>query len=144
MRFPKQLLHDIQESLLDASDVSPVLLKLRLLASRVGSVALEEWVKCETEGYPAEVEVPDYRKVGVEYRGTFSDGVRVLNDVQIPPLIIKNVAGENWVINSMRQPLAEIEHLVQRINTGSSSGKLAIGGAANLWGANSYSTHDWC
>jgi hypothetical protein len=67
------LLHQIQESVVqEGADIGSVLLKLRLLASRLGSDLLEEWVKHESEGYPKGTEVPSYRKVGVSYHGTFS------------------------------------------------------------------------
>lgn len=66
------LLREIQSSLLEGREIGPILLKLRFLASRLGSVVLEEWVKHESEGYPNDVEVPSYRKIGVSYKGTFS------------------------------------------------------------------------
>ncbi|MGA8158874.1 MAG: hypothetical protein WB822_22240, partial [Rhodoplanes sp.] len=59
------LLREIQSSLLEGREIGPILLKLRFLASRLGSVVLEEWVKHESEGYPNDVEVPSYRKIGV-------------------------------------------------------------------------------
>ena len=47
------LLHQIQESVIqEGCDLGSVLLKLRLLASKLGSNVLEEWVKHESEGYP--------------------------------------------------------------------------------------------
>jgi hypothetical protein len=57
------LLREIQASLMQGQDIGPILLKLRLLASRLGSDLLEEWVKHESEGYPAHIDVPDYRKI---------------------------------------------------------------------------------
>ena len=67
------LLHEIQESVVqEGADLGSILLKLRFLASRLGSDVLEEWVKHESEGYPKDVEVPSYRIVGVSYKGTFS------------------------------------------------------------------------
>lgn len=67
------LLHQIQESVVqDGSSLGPILLKLRLLAARLGSNDLEEWVKHESEGYPQDAVLPDYRIVGVTYKGTFS------------------------------------------------------------------------
>lgn len=66
------LLHEIQESVVqDGADLGSVLLKLRLLAARLGSEVLEEWVKHESEGYPEDAEIPPYRMVGVSYTGTF-------------------------------------------------------------------------
>ena len=52
------LLHQIQESVVqEGCDLGSVLLKLRLLAARLGSDVLEEWVKHESEGYPKDAEV---------------------------------------------------------------------------------------
>ena len=106
-------------------------MRLRLLGSRLGSDSLEEWVKFETEGYPQDVDVPDYRRVGINYTGTFAGPGQVLNNAQIPPAIIKNLAGEDWIVHRMREPLAEVEHLLQRTKD-SDGGTLAIGGASNL------------
>ena len=62
------LLYEIQESIVQSdTDIGPVLLKLRLLAARLGSVSLEEWVKYESEGYQSNIEVPPYRIIGVSY-----------------------------------------------------------------------------
>ena len=127
----RDLLLQAQEGLLEISEISPVLLKLRLLASRLGSDLLEEWVKYETEGYPREVEVPDYRKIGVHYIGTFSHPTQIFRNVTIPPYLIERLAGMQWVLHQMREPLAEIEHLIQRSYQDIES-SLTLGGSANL------------
>ncbi len=50
------LLQQIQESVVEeGSDLGSILLKLRLLAARLGSDILEEWVKHESEGYPRDI-----------------------------------------------------------------------------------------
>ena len=66
------LLREIQASLMEGQDIGPILLKLRFLASRLGSDLLEAWVKHESEGYPNEAEIPEYRKIGVSYVANFS------------------------------------------------------------------------
>jgi hypothetical protein len=66
------LLREIQTALMEAQPIGPILLKLRFLASRLGSNVLEEWVKHESEGYPPEVILPSYRKAPVSYVGSFS------------------------------------------------------------------------
>jgi hypothetical protein len=67
------LLQQIQESVVEeGSDLGSILLKLRLLAARLGSDILKEWVKHESEEYPKDAKVPSYRIVGVTYRRTFS------------------------------------------------------------------------
>jgi hypothetical protein len=76
------VLTEVQASLIQQDQqIGPILLKLRFLASRLGSGPLEEWVKHETEGYPRATEVPDYRRIAVSYTGTFSGpfGNRVEN-----------------------------------------------------------------
>ena len=85
------LLHQIQESIVqEGSDLGSILLKLRLLASRLGSNLLEEWVKRESEGYPKEIEVPPYRIVPASYRGTFSGPFGSgINNAPIPTYLVK-------------------------------------------------------
>lgn len=107
-------MREIQRSLLSGSgDLAPVLLKLRYLASQLGSIVLEEWVKHEAEGYPPGVDVPQYRKVSVEYIGDFSgpfgSGIR---NAPIPSFLIEQFAGEKWVNYEIRQSLSSIDALV--------------------------------
>lgn len=80
------LLHEIQTSVVqEGANLGSVLLKLRLLAARLGSEPLGEWIKHESEGYPRDAEIPSYRVIGISYRGTFSgpfgSGIR---NAQIP------------------------------------------------------------
>ena len=128
---PEDLLRKTQEDLMGMSEVAPVLLRLRLLASRLGSDLLEEWVRYESEGYPEGVEVPDYRSTGIHYTGTFANAAWIKRNVQIPPLAVERLAGREWVVHRMREPLAEIEHLIQRHKT-NQKGNLTLGAAANL------------
>ena len=60
-----KLLYGIQEAVVQEgkTDLGSVLLKFRLLASRLGSDYIEEWVKHESEDYPTDIEVPSYRVV---------------------------------------------------------------------------------
>lgn len=116
---------------MEPTDVSPVLLRLRLLASRIGSDLLEEWVRHESEGYPEGVEVPEYRKTGIHYTGTFATATQLLKNTPIPPHIVERVAGKQWVEHFLREPLAEIEHLIHRRDK-DPKGKLVLAGSANL------------
>ncbi|HSF95910.1 MAG TPA: hypothetical protein VLA52_12870 [Thermohalobaculum sp.] len=108
------LLREIQASLMqEGSDLGPTLLKLRYLASRLGSDPLESWVKHEAEGYPNDVEVPEYRKLGVSYQGNFSgpfgSGIR---NAPIPAALIEKFAGQHWVKYEMRQSVAAVDDLI--------------------------------
>lgn len=118
------LLHQIQESVVqEGSDLGSILLKLRLLAARLGSDVLEEWVKHESEGYPKEVEVPAYRIVGVSYKGMFSGpyGSGIKN-AQIPPYLIEKFAGDSWTNYEIRESIAAVDELVKGSTEGGSLG----------------------
>lgn len=107
------LLHDIQRSLLDpSSSIGPILLKLRYLANKLGTDLLEDWVKHETEGYPRDAEVPEYRRAMVHYTGTFTDGHYQVKNVAIPPATIHLVGGEERLQHSIRESIAVIDKLV--------------------------------
>lgn len=114
----------------DGSNLGSVLLKLRVLAARLGSKVLEEWVRHETEGYPRDSQVPSYRIIGVTYRGTFSgpfgSGIR---NARIPSYLIEKYAGSIWTNHEMRDSIAAIDELVKRTVEGKETLRLD---AANL------------
>jgi hypothetical protein len=125
------LLHEMQTSLLSGdADIAPILLKFRLLAAKLGSGPLQEWVKHELEGYPTDAEVPDYRVLEVVYRGTFSGpfGSGIKN-AQIPSYLIAQYADESWNTFKMRQSVAAVDELVNASKD--SGGSLSIN-ASNL------------
>ncbi|MFC3230358.1 hypothetical protein ACFOGJ_24125 [Marinibaculum pumilum] len=108
------LLHEIQASVLDADTaVSGILLKLRFLAARLGSHPLEDWVKYETDGYPKDVPVPNYRALRVSYTSTwsgpFGSGIK---NAPIPSYLIDKHCGSRWIHWEMRQSIAAIDALM--------------------------------
>ena len=114
------LLRDIQSSTIESDQgIGPILLKLRLLAARLGSEPLEEWVKYESEGYPEDVELPDYRRIPVSYRGTFFGSFgSTISDVQISGHLIKEYAGDEWINFPIRQSVAAIDDLIKSSSEG--------------------------
>lgn len=123
------LLEDIQAAVIQPdADIAPILLKLRLLAARLGSAPLEEWVKHESEGYPTDATVPDYRVVGVTYTATFfgpfGGGI---SNAPVPPYLVEKFAGAKWNEQEIRQSISAIDDLVK----GASSGTLQTN-AANM------------
>ncbi|MGM7448508.1 UNVERIFIED_ORG: hypothetical protein DFO82_2612 [Idiomarina abyssalis] len=119
------LLQQIQESVVqEGVDLGSILLKLRLLAARLGSDILEEWVKHESEGYPRDFDVPSYRVVGVTYRGTFSGAFGAgIKNAQIPPYLIEKHAGEDWTKYKVRESIAAVDEMVKKnASDGSSFG----------------------
>ena len=105
----------IQENLIDEKcSLSSILLKFRLFASKLGSELLEDWITYESDGYPAEVNIPEYRKIVVTYNGTFSGpfGSGIQN-APIPPAAIAVHAGEEYLNKEIRHSVAGIEHLIR-------------------------------
>ncbi|WP_272691266.1 AbiTii domain-containing protein [Providencia sp. PROV132] len=118
------LLHQIQESIVqDGSNLGSILLKLRLLAARLGSHDLEEWVKYESEGYPQAAVIPKYRIVSVIYKGTFSGpfGAAIKN-APIPPILIKEFVGDSWNNYSVKESIAAVGELIKSSAEGKSFG----------------------
>lgn len=107
------LLADIQTALMSDQPIGPILLKLRFLASRLGSPVLEDWVKHESEGYPEEAELPDYRRLPVVYVGHFRNIAQAVSNYTIPPMIVANLAGEDWLTHDERQSISGIEALIE-------------------------------
>lgn len=110
------LLHDIQEAVVqEGNALGPILLKLRLLAARLGSKPLEDWVTHESEGYPRDSPVPSYRQVGVSYKGMFMfPGGRYIQNAQIPGSLVASIAGEQWAKHEIRDGIAVVDDLVRR------------------------------
>ena len=99
--------------------MGPILLKFRFFAARLGSQPLENWIKHELEGYPLDVEVPEYRKLQIVYSGTFSGAFGSgINNASIPSYLIDKFAGKNWTCYQMRQSIAAVDDLVRRSNDG--------------------------
>ena len=120
------LLHEIQESLVqEGTSIGPNLLKLRLLASQLGSNLLEEWVRHESEGYPTDVHVPDYRKMDVSYTADFNGPLQShINNAPIPAFLIEKHAGKEWNVYEERRSVNAVDSLIQ--STKSKSGSLHI------------------
>ena len=113
------------------SALGPLLLKTRLLASKLDNDVLADWVKYESSGYPKDVPVPEYRKVGVSYRGTFTGPYNSgISNAQIPSYLIEKFCGKQWVRHEMRASVSGLQNLVRSSEGG--SGQLQLGNTANL------------
>ena len=111
------LLHDIQAALLDDKiGVGSILLKLRFLASKLEADILEEWVQYETEGYPVDARIPDYRITQITYTGTFVDVATRINNVSIPGRLIEKFSGKEWVNFEILDGLPVIDSQLENIS----------------------------
>ena len=110
------ILHGIQTSIArDQSNMAPVLLKLRLLATKLGSKELESWIQFESEGYPDTVKLPDYRKIPVVYSASFAGAFgSQINNATIPPSLIETIAGSQWRKCNFRESISAIENIISR------------------------------
>jgi hypothetical protein len=109
------LLREIQASLIsDEPNLGSILLKLRLLAARLGSDILGDWVKHELSGYPEDVELPEYRIVGVSFKGTFSGSFNSgIQNAPIPSALVEEHAGEQWTKRRVKEGVSAIDDLVK-------------------------------
>lgn len=113
------ILNDIQAAILEEKpDLGTILLKLRLLASRLGSDELGDWVKHEAEGYPRSVDVPSYRIVGVSYHGTWSGPYGGgISNAPIPAYLIEKHASSDWTHYKVRESIAGVQEMASGSNT---------------------------
>jgi AbiTii len=105
------LLETIQQSAVDANaDVSTVLRQCRLLAARLDSRPLEEWVVWESDGYPSTAEVPPYRVWPIEVRGTFSGPFQSMaKNYLVPPALLPENARDGYERWECRMSVAALE-----------------------------------
>lgn len=110
------LLEEIQTAAVDGnSDLGALLRKCKVLAARLGSQPLENWLLWESNGYPEDVEVPDYRVWPLEIKGHFAGPFQSgLRNVPIPLLCIPEQIRKNWERYECRQSLVSIEAILKR------------------------------
>ncbi len=97
-----------------------MLRKCLILAARVDSVLLEDWVKYELNGYPKDVDVPDYRSLQLTFKGHFSGpmGAHIKN-APIAPHVIKQIVGDDSFSRFLaRQPITTIADTEKARNSG--------------------------
>jgi hypothetical protein len=105
------LLEDIQNSAVDSkSDLASLLRKCKLLAARLGSQPLEDWVLWESNGYPDDIGVPDYRIWVLEIKGYFVGPMgATLQNYPIPLACLPEKARRVYERYECRQSIAGIE-----------------------------------
>ncbi|SRR5712692_1447174 len=105
------ILEDIQSAAIDShSDLGTILRKCKVLAARLGSQPLEKWVLWESNGYPDDVEVPDYRiwslQVKGHFFGPFQSGIQ---NAPIPLVCIPERVRKSYEAYECRQSIASLE-----------------------------------
>lgn len=104
------LLEDIQTSAVDSqSELATLLRKCKLLAARLGSQPLEDWVIWESNGYPDDVPVPEYRVWSLSVRGNFFGFGKRIEKARVPPACLQEKARKFYQRYECRQSIAGIE-----------------------------------
>lgn len=105
------LLIDIQNAAVDPKgDVGTLLRKCKLLAARLGSHPLEDWLIWESNGYPDNIEVPDYRMWPLEIKGHFSGPFgSAIDNAPIPFACIPEKIRKSYQRYQCKQSIASIE-----------------------------------
>jgi len=94
--------------------VATLLRKTKVVAARLRNVTLEVWVDHELNGYPDDIDLPEYRakhyaEVKGHFSGPFGSG---LQNALIPPSAFPADMQDGFLFhNAWRQPIAEIERL---------------------------------
>ena len=110
------LLEDIRNDAVDGSvDLSTVLRKCRVLASRLENAAFRQWVLSELNGYAKDKEVPEYRIAQVDSYGTLSGYGRQLTNA---PLSLHNLPDKLARALSTAKFFQGVESLQSLIGTG--------------------------
>lgn len=125
------LLEDIQNEAVDASsDLGTLLRKCKLLAARLGSQPLEDWLLWESNGYPDDVDVPDYRIWALEVKGHFSGPFGSgLRSALIPFATLPEKVRKRYQNYECRQSIASLEAILSGSDSGIvevSTGDLAL------------------
>jgi len=114
------LLEEIQTLAVDSStDVAALLRKCKLLAARLQTVELEQWVTHEANGYPDDVPVPEYRTWSVQLKGHFAGPFgSAINNAPIPFAVLPAEVRKKYEGYECRQSIASIEGLMGKNKNG--------------------------
>ena len=109
------LLEQIQNDAVDSrSDLASLLRRCKILAARLGNKNLEEWLVWESNGYPRDVELPDYRVRSIQlkghFAGPFGSGIR---NATIPSGCLPEQLRETFTQFRCRRSVACIEQLLK-------------------------------
>lgn len=134
------LLEDIQNSAVDAkSDLATLLRKCKLLAARLGSHDLEDWLIWESNGYPEHAPVPEYRVWPLEvfghFVGPFGSSIPAAPIPLTALRFIKNDVKQAYDRYECRDSVASVEATLGKVteNVQVSTGHLAVAIGTRLY-----------
>lgn len=125
------LLEEIQAEAVDSkSDLAMLLRKLKILAARLGSQDMEDWLIWESNGYPTNVVVPEYRTWSLQIKGHFSGyaGAAIRN-ASVPHANLPKHVRESYSKYQFRDSIASVQDILKKTKSGViqvSTGDLAL------------------
>ena len=132
------LLEDIQNSAVEeSSDLGTILRKCKILAARLNSEKLENWLIWESNGYPDVVQVPDYRiwplEVKGHFFGPFGSGIK---NAPIPQVCLPEKIRDSYKRYECRLSITTVEETLKEKKSGTvqvSTGDLALALGSNIY-----------
>ena len=120
LKVEMNLLEDIQNAAIDtSSDLGTLLRKCKILAARLGSQQLEDWLIWESTGYPEEVPVPGYRVWPLQVRGHFAGPYgSSLRNKTIPLGLLPKDVRKSYNEYEFRSSIAVIESILEKDDSG--------------------------
>ena len=134
------LLEEIQAAAVDAnSDLGTLLRKCKLLAARLNAKPFEEWINWESNGYPADGKVPEYRIWSVTIKGHFAGwGGSGIQNATIPMVSIPKSVRAQYQKYRCRQSVASIEAIWGKSKSGRGTLQINTGDLALMLGEKVY------
>ena len=125
------LLEDIQKDAIDASsDLGSLLRKCKVLAARLNSEEFQDWLIWESNGYPEDVPVPEYRIWSLEIKGHFAGLFgSALNNAPIPTIVLPKTVQDSYNAYEYRTSIGASESALKKYKKGMiqiSTGDLAL------------------
>ena len=108
---------DLIEKIIDdvateSTSLNSVLLKTKVLASKLESTEVKTWVDKEINGYKDGSEVPDYRKVSGILKGVVTNGLYVQNDVSLVASHLGKELHERLTRPAIRNGISSLEKVI--------------------------------
>lgn len=109
------LLREIQDAATsETTDITTVLRKCRILATRLNHQGLKNWTQCELDGYSEKAQLPDYRIIRCgskgHFAGPFGSGLR---NADIPLANLPDDIREEFSIARFYDGVSSLQDLVR-------------------------------
>ena len=108
------LLREIQNDLVsEGGDVTAVLRKCKILASRLGSDEFAQWVDGELNGYSPSQPTPPYRRLAIQYYASFTNPVWQATRQPVPLQLVPKEHRGSFESIEFREGIAKADSFVR-------------------------------